>query len=1536
MSVVLVFALVATSLFSGISSGATGGNTYTFTETGLSSGQTWTVTVQSSTYHQSRTSSSSQIVFNNVPGGVAWNVSSPNMTTTTSSSSFGPTGSSQNIQVNFSTTYYQVTFYNSIDSSMGAEWSVTLTGTESNGNSFSKTDTQYVETCSFSIPSGSYQWTASDMYETPTQESTTVNSGQIEYVPQPSSGSFSGSVPSMVDVLYSEYSAQIYFYSSGLPSSSTYTVNLNSVVVSASSSQQIDFYVDPGSYTYSYSTNAVGYSVSDGSTPPSGTFTATEGETISYSVGYSDYYNLYFNETGLPPGTEWTLNLSQGGTLLDSWLQSSSNPPPINLQYGTYSYVIPSVGYYHPYPSSGTITMSSTVSDTVRFSEVAPANYSVTFNTQNISSSQEFWVIINGQNETGTGSISEDLFNGTYNYTAGTTGYEDIRGTLFVSGAAESISLDFTKSPPKYTVQFTIEESSGNPIDLSQDSILFNGLNVSSGETIVIAGGEYELSVGTITSGIFNSWSSDGYISITNSNAAVTTADVTSSGGIVMYVAPSSSTTTTYTLSLKSGAGGYITYSYNSVSGTIYSGQSLTLTIDSGTSITLKAFPQSPDVFVSWQGTFGSSGSTLLIGIYENTQETAVFTDAIIPVVFEESGLASGQSWSVTLNGKTNSSTTGSVEFTVAPGTYDYSIPQAGGDSAYPSSGSLSVNSQTTVDVTFVPPGDYAINFHETGLPAGTVWWVDINGQQLKGSTATLQTVLPGNSYQYSVGYSGNLEPRNTTSTITLNSDMTLQVPFYYEFNISAYNGTQTGITIYYYVNQTAFNSITGFSGTMQDADYLYQYLNDVPDFYLYGAKVTVNGNTPSLSSQKDILFRSLLWARAVVEKPDTLQFDSSMATQIYNNYLSKDYVQKVGIALADAVNFLSSSVVSDLLSSFYSPSASLELASMFSLTLEVLTSPSLLQNSSPTEYGGVLGVLSDFGLIPPKAQSYDPTTLMSEISSGNLPSNQFGSFVNDMYSQTSAAQQYNSMSSLAHNTVVDLLEHFLIEDVSETASEKAMPMVTSIASKILSGLGGELPAADTISPSIADSASSTTFIAGTLLFVAHLINQYSVMQSNLLQQQINIASTLYYTVLPDLYNSLLNAYSSGSSTTLSFACLSKTLESTYMQMLTYSLLSTWYGLDYQLLSNQLVRPSGSLLGDQTMEQGTANYAVQIYQLTSAVQKQVPEILNFIDPVYPHVQNLSTDLNISSLSSGFPTKNVVALQFNYSQTNQSYNITVGNRYVEISTFAGRNSTLQGNYPYSMFFTNTLNRTVLLLFSNSRMNVSVSGENISLASVYEVSNNTTNLGMNFESSMGCVQYFSSSPDSNGNETISTYDSSLTINPGGIGAGSEWGISVDNRTILSTGPITVNGLEPGDYVVSFLNGSEYYTNSGSFSVNILNGTVSRSVEYYHYSYISGTVNPPDAILTLNGKPVTVINGSYYIKVPGGNYTLVASENGYVTYYDNFSIAPNVTRDIAISMNLQSSPYQRLIIFSPFLISIIVIAGIAAYTFRKRNKK
>jgi len=152
-------------------------------------------------------------------------------------------------------------------------------------------------------------------------------------------------------------------------------------------------------------------------------------------------------------------------------------------------------------------------------------------------------------------------------------------------------------------------------------------------------------------------------------------------------------------------------------------------------------------------GSFSVNGSNVNISV--------AFQLVTYEITFTETGLPTGRSWSVTLNGTTYNSTTDTITFSVSNGTYSYTIRSVSGYTASPSSGSITVNGANVdqaITFTSVTTQLYTITFTETGLPSGTSWSVTLNGNTETSTTNTISFTEPNGTYSFTIspinGYS--------------------------------------------------------------------------------------------------------------------------------------------------------------------------------------------------------------------------------------------------------------------------------------------------------------------------------------------------------------------------------------------------------------------------------------------------------------------------------------------------------------------------------------------------------------------------------------------------------------------------------------------------------------------------------------------------------------------------------------------------------------------------------------------------------------
>ncbi len=111
-----------------------------------------------------------------------------------------------------------------------------------------------------------------------------------------------------------------------------------------------------------------------------------------------------------------------------------------------------------------------------------------------------------------------------------------------------------------------------------------------------------------------------------------------------------------------------------------------------------------------------------------------------------------GITWSVILNGTEKHSSTNNITFSEPSGRYSYSVKPVSGYNVMPSNGSVTVNyTNIAVEISFMQV-KYAVTFTESGLPSGTVWYINLsNGESFLASTPTITFNEPNGTYSYTI-----------------------------------------------------------------------------------------------------------------------------------------------------------------------------------------------------------------------------------------------------------------------------------------------------------------------------------------------------------------------------------------------------------------------------------------------------------------------------------------------------------------------------------------------------------------------------------------------------------------------------------------------------------------------------------------------------------------------------------------------------------------------------------------------------------------
>ncbi len=84
-------------------------------------------------------------------------------------------------------------------------------------------------------------------------------------------------------------------------------------------------------------------------------------------------------------------------------------------------------------------------------------------------------------------------------------------------------------------------------------------------------------------------------------------------------------------------------------------------------------------------------------------------------------------------------------------------------------------NSTSAINITAVPtsqiriPAEYYTTFNETGLPAGTAWYVDMNGTALRSTSPSVTFMVPNGTYAFVSGKVSSYTAYPESGTVTVN-----------------------------------------------------------------------------------------------------------------------------------------------------------------------------------------------------------------------------------------------------------------------------------------------------------------------------------------------------------------------------------------------------------------------------------------------------------------------------------------------------------------------------------------------------------------------------------------------------------------------------------------------------------------------------------------------------------------------------------------------------------------------------------------------
>jgi hypothetical protein len=182
--------------------------------------------------------------------------------------------------------------------------------------------------------------------------------------------------------------------------------------------------------------------------------------------------------------------------------------------------------------------------------------------------------------------------------------------------------------------------------------------------------------------------------------------------------------------------------------------------------------------------------------------------------------------------------------------------------------------------------------------------------------------------------------------------------------------------------------------------------------------------------------------------------------------------------------------------------------------------------------------------------------------------------------------------------------------------------------------------------------------------------------------------------------------------------------------------------------------------------------------------------------------------------------------------------------------------------------------------------------------------------------------------------------LSFTESGLPSGTSWTMTFNGATNSSTNSVMTFSAPNGTYSFGASNLTGYYTANYSGSISVKGNDVSIPIIYYHYAYISGIVTPHNATIDINGHSVSVSgSGVFNASEASGTYSIVVSEPGYITYYNNVTLTSGQTKELNVTLNPVkttpvSSSFPSLELYGIVGAVVAIIAVVAVVSLMRKK--
>lgn len=873
-------------------------------------------------------------------------------------------------------------------------------------------------------------------------------------------------------------------------------------------------------------------------------------------------------------------------------------------------------------------------------------------------------------------------------------------------------------------------------------------------------------------------------------------------------------------------------------------------------------------------------------------------------VYFTETGLPSGTPWYVNITGQPSSGALTGTSYTtsVTNGSYNYSI---GTSSKYYESqgGTFTIDGAAISQaVSFKPVPKYSVTFTESGLPSGTMWYVDIVGNQSYSSTTSTITVdLYNGTYSYSTS-SQNMSYNSAPGKFTLNGfALGITVPYS--------TGSATSPSVLN-TKQTLFLS----NGTTTSGNIVSTNFTLMPQYIAYDKS---NGNLYITVSGRNEVYVLNGNTSAIVAKIGVGAFPYGIAYDSSNGYI---YVTNDQSSNVTVINGANNSVVGNINVSYSPVGIAYDSSNDYIYVANTQgNSISVINGANNSVVGNInLNTGAPFGLVYDPSNGYiyvanqaghdvivingSNNTVIGNVNVGTDPwgitydsSNGYVYVVNQGSGNVSIinGSTNNVVGTVKVGSSPWSIEYNPANNYIYVSNYNSanVTVFNGTSNKVVANIAvGYLPKGVTYNPAngyvyVANYGSSTLSMIG-------YVKQYIV----------------YFTEtgLPSGTNWYLNITGG-----LSYSSTAPTIAVDFLNG-TYSYSTSSQNKMYTSIDNS-VTVSGSNL----------NVAVPYHKTNFTV--------SFTETGLPSgtmwYVNITGGQSLSSTTSTITTYLVNGTyDYTVATTNKTFSSSGGNFVVSGTSVPVAISFEAVNYSVTFTETGLAKGVDWSVTMNGLTNTSDTN-----SLTFEFVNGT------YAYSVNQVLDYKSSV-SNGFVTISgaakaiaiSYTSlnyTVTFTDSGLPAGTSWSVvfnGVKNTSTSSTMSFTAPN---GTYAYSVSNLTEYYTADYSGTVKIGGSSISESIAFSHYSYINITMDPANSTLYINGvKEQVSSNGLYNITETAGTYNITVKDSGYKTFYDNFTLAVGHTEIVNATLNTTSAPKQNV---PPNNNDMYIIAGGVAAT-------